>query len=204
MRAFIRLRPRLHRACLPDRQGFTLIELLLGLSIITVITAVSIPSYRYYQIVSDLDRASDQVTHGLYRARQLSMDNAEDRAWGFRVTEGTLFLGEAYVSRDIGRDEAYPLPAGVTASGLSEVSFSRIKGIPSATGSIVLTAVNGLRRVIDVMSEGGVIIKDPDGDMLTICHKSGGQYKTLKVAEAAWPAHREEHGDALGPCPLGA
>ena len=129
------------------------------------------------------------------------MNNAEDTAWGFRVVEGTLFSGEDFSSRNTVLDEAYPLPIGITASGLSEVSFSRIKGVPSATGSIILTAVNGLQRVIAVMSEGGVIVKDPDGDRLTICHFSGGQERSLKIAESAWPAHKQEHGDALGPCP---
>lgn len=182
------------------RRAFTLIEVLLAMSIILVMGMLSIPSYRYYQIVADLDRASDQVTHALYRARQLAMANAEDSAWGFRVVEGILYRGENFSGRDQTFDEAYPLPSGVIASGLPEVSFSRIKGVPSATGSIVLTAVNGLQRVIAVMGEGGVIVKDPDGDKLTICHNSGNQQQTMKIAESAWPAHRQEHGDTLGPC----
>ncbi|OGJ65841.1 hypothetical protein A3F36_05225 [Candidatus Peribacteria bacterium RIFCSPHIGHO2_12_FULL_55_11] len=176
-------------------------EMILALGILGVIATVTVPAYRYYQIVSDLDRASDQVTQALYRARQLSMNNSEDAAWGFRITEGILFEGASYAARDQEWDEWYPLPNGVTASGLPEVSFSRIKGIPSATGSIVLTAVNGLQRVIAVMSEGGVIVRDPAGDMLTICHLGGETPKTLEVSESAWPAHREQHGDILGPCP---
>jgi prepilin-type N-terminal cleavage/methylation domain-containing protein len=184
-----------------QRKAFTIIEILLALSIVAVIGSLSIPSYRYYQIISDLNRASDQVTHALYRSRQLAMNNVQDSAWGVRVSEGVLFSGEAFAARDAAWDEAYSLPVGITASGLSEVSFSRIKGVPSATGSIILTAVNGLQRVIAVMSDGGVIIKDPDGDMLAICHYSGGKGNPLKINEAAWPAHRQQHGDTLGACP---
>lgn len=183
------------------RTAFTIVEILLVTGIVAVIGAFAIPSYRYYQIVSDLDRASDQVTHALYRARQLSMNNVQDSVWGVRVPEGVLFSGTAFATRDTAWDEAYPMPSGITASGLGEVSFSRTKGAPSATGSIVLTAVNGLVRVIAVMSEGGVIIKDPDGDMLTICHYSGGKGHPLNINEAAWPAHRQQHGDTLGSCP---
>jgi prepilin-type N-terminal cleavage/methylation domain-containing protein len=185
-----------------QRRAFTIIEILLAVSIIAVIGSLSIPSYRYYQIVSDLDRASNQVTHALYRSRQLALSNADDSAWGFRVADGVLFNGENFTDRNVLLDEEYALPAGITVSGLSEVSFSRIKGVPSATGSIVLTAVNGLQRVIAVIGEGGVIVKDPDGDKLTICHFSGGKGSPLKIAESAWPAHKQQHGDTLGPCPV--
>ena len=182
------------------RTAFTLVELLLSLGILLVVSALAIPSYRYYQIVADLDRASDQVTQGLYRARHLAMSNAADGPWGLHVPEGVLFSGDRFTTRNIHFDEKYSLPPSVTASGIIEVSFSPLKGIPSATGSIILTAVNGLQRVITILGEGGVIVKDPEGERLTICHYAGGKKNTIKIAESAWPGHREQHGDVLGPC----
>jgi len=184
--------------------AFTIVEILLVLSVIAVFGALSIPSYRYYTIVNDLERSVDQVTQGLHRARFLSELNEQDSAWGYHVATGIIFKGGLYADRDTGFDEVQPLPTTVTSSGLSEVSFAVLTGDPSATGSIVLTAVNGAQRFITIQS-GPVLItgeeEEKDYDFLMICHHGGSGWHTLRVSEAAWPAHRDQHGDTLGACP---
>ncbi|TSC59377.1 MAG: Uncharacterized protein Greene041662_524 [Candidatus Peregrinibacteria bacterium Greene0416_62] len=184
--------------------AFTIIEILLAMSIIFVVGALSIPSYRYYSIVNDLERSVDQVTHGLHRARLLSELNEQDSVWGYHVASGIVFKGKIYADRDAGFDEMQPLPATITSSGLPEVSFAILTGEPSSTGSIILTAVNGMQRTITVQS-GPVLIageEAEDSDFLTICHYSGGgEPHTIKIPESAWPAHQRNHGDTLGVCP---
>lgn len=185
------------------RPAFTIIEILLALSIIAVVGALSIPSYRYYSIVNDLERSVDQVTQGLHRARLLAELSEHDSAWGYQVASGTIFKGTVFAGRDAGFDEAQPLPRTITPSGLPEVSFAVLTGDPSATGSIILTAVNGMQRTITV--QGGPVLiagEEEDSDSLTICHYSGGgEPHTIKVPESAWPAHQKNHGDTLGACP---
>lgn len=184
------------------RFAFTIVEILLAFSIIAVVGALSVPSYRYYSIINDLERSVDQVAQGLHRAKLLSELNEQDGSWGYHVASGVIFKGNLYAGRDAGFDEMQPLPATIIASGLSEVSFAVIIGEPSATGSIILTAVNGVQRIITIQS-GPVLIsgEEENSDFLTICHFSGGTSHTIKIPESAWPAHRQNHGDTLGACP---
>lgn len=184
------------------RGGFTIIEILLAFGIIAVVGALSVPSYRYYSVVNDLERSVDQVKHTLRRAKLLSELNENDSGWGYHVSSGSLYKGTTYAGRDTDFDELQPLPASVTPSGLSEVSFAALTGEPSATGAIILTAVNGAQRIITIDGSAGHTIgeEEDNRDRLTICHRSGGGWHTIQIPEAAWPSHRSNHGDTLGPC----
>jgi prepilin-type N-terminal cleavage/methylation domain-containing protein len=184
--------------------GFTIMEVILVMGLLGVVAAVTIPSYRYYQQRNDLDRSADQVVQALHRAKLLSELGEQGSRWGFHTLEGTLFRGSTYAARDSNFDEEYPLPVSVTASGLPEVSFRILTGQPSATGSIVLTSINGEQRTITIQGGVRVIIVDEASDRLTVCHypPGGGKPKTLHLPESAWPAH-QGHGDTIGPCPGG-
>jgi Tfp pilus assembly major pilin PilA len=180
------------------RYGFALIELILVIGIIGAVSGMAVPLYRDYQIRNDLNLATEQVTQGLARARLLSQSGQEDDGWGFYVPAGVLYKGEAYGTRDEAFDEVFPMPSTITTTGLSEVAYGKINGQPSTTGAITLTALNKEQRtvLIQVETERVSVV---DSDHLTICHQGGGSH-TLTVSESAWPAHRDSHGDTLGPC----
>lgn len=193
------------------RRAFTVMEIILVLGVIAVAGSLSVPAYRYYAIVNDLERAADLVVHSLREARLRSELNEHDSSWGYHVASGTLYKGATYAGRDVAFDDLYVLPMTIIPSGLPEVSFAALTGEPTVTGSIILTAVNGAQRVITVHGDVELIGEDDDGDggddgggddydKLAICHKSGGGWHTIKIPESAWPSHRDKHGDTLGPC----
>lgn len=136
------------------KKGFTLVDVLLTFSIIAITAGVSVPVYQNYKIRSDLDLAVVQVVHGLSRAQLLSQTGKEDGRWGYRVPEGTVFLGENFVVRDTDEDEVIVLPPGISVFGIKEVVFARVTGVPSPTGDIILEASNGERRTITVGQDG--------------------------------------------------
>lgn len=188
------------------RSGFAMIEVILVVGVIGAVTGMAIPLYRDYQIRNDLNLATEQVTQGLARARLLSQSGQEDSGWGFYVPAGVLYKGESYEDRDDGYDETYPMPSTITTTGLYEVAYTKLKGQPSATGAITLTALNKEQRTvfIRVETERVAVI---DSDDLTICHIPSGNpanQHTITITESAWPAHRDNHGDTLGPCAGGA
>ena len=138
------------------RSGFTAVEVLLTLGVIAATAGVSMPMYRNFQVRSDLDLAVTQTLAGLTRAQLLSQTGQEDGQWGFQVVEGTIFQGSSYVIRDPDFDEVILLPANISVYGIEEVVFSRVYGIPTPTGDIILEALNGDRRTITVSADGVV------------------------------------------------
>ncbi|MDD5074872.1 MAG: hypothetical protein PHO54_03255 [Candidatus Peribacteraceae bacterium] len=135
-------------------RGFTAVETLLTLGIIAVTAGVTIPLYRNYQVRSDLDIATEYTVQGLHRAQVLSQSGQNNAVWGFSAREGVLFQGETYSIREASFDEVFPLPSSVSVSGLLEVTFRRVSGIPNQTGEIILEALNGERRIITVSADG--------------------------------------------------
>jgi prepilin-type N-terminal cleavage/methylation domain-containing protein len=182
-------------------RGFTMIEVLLVIGIIGAVTSVSIPMYRDYQVRSDLNIATEQATQGLSRARILAQSGKDDTQWGFYVPNGTLYKGSSYATRVQAYDEVYPMPSTITTTGLLEVSYSRVEGAPSSTGTVLLTALTGDQRSIVIsIDKSGIAMNTTD--TVTVCHVTGegGEQHTLHISDNAWPAH-QGHGDSLGSCP---
>lgn len=181
-----------------QRPGFSLFEIVFVIGILGIIGAIAIPTYRDYQVRSDLDIAAQQVGQAVARARVLAQSGRENSAWGFIVQQGVLYKGAQYITRDTAFDEAYPMPVTIVASGLSEVSFSPVEGAPSATGTVILTTISGEQRnvVITINREG---IATNESDKITICHCASHSAETKEIPEAAWGGH-QQHGDHLGAC----
>lgn len=180
-----------------NRPAFGLLEMLLVIGILSAVTSFTVPMYREYQIRSDLDHAAQLATQGLSRAKLLSQSGEQDSEWGFYIPSGTLYKGTGYAERDQRFDEVFPMPSTIAISGIFDVSYSRIDGKPSTTGSITLRALNNDERVIYVtIAVDSAQIVTNESDTLTICH----QGQTIVIPEATWPSH-QSHGDSVGTCP---
>jgi len=185
------------------RSGFTAIELLLTLGIITVSVGLSIPMYRQYLIRNDLEIARQNVAQGIQRAKFLSQVSMNDSGWGFSTDalpgRGVLFMGDNYATRDTDFDEMYTLPSTIEVTGLTEVGFSKIDGLPDQTGIITLRALNGEERTISVNlgEEGNVSIPD---DWMTICaNPYDAEPQTIQVPDSLWEYYEGE-GAEMGAC----
>lgn len=197
------------------RQGFTFIEVLLAVGVMAVIGGMAAPTYRNYQIRSDLYLARDVVLQALYRARLLSQAGELDDAWSYNIEEGFVFKGTDFDTRNSDYDELFAIPNSVSAIGIPEVNFERINGAPSPDGDIVLQALNGDKLWIPISPDTAIIgddappvqfkvrfdrIEDDDGTV-TFCHKPGTPSEETKtLPEQAWFGH-QTHGDELGICP---
>jgi len=136
------------------KKGFTIVETMLTLGIIAITAGMSVPMYQNYQIRSDLDLAVAQTLHNLSSAQLKSQSGEEDGQWGVSIEDGTVFMGENYITRDTDFDDTIALPAGISVFGIEEVIYSRVDGIPSPTGDIILEAANGERRIITITADG--------------------------------------------------
>ena len=180
------------------RFGFTAIELLLVLGILTITSGLSIPMYRQYLIRSDLEISRQNITQGLQRARFLSQVAMNDSAWGFATfglpDRGILFMGDNFAERNQAYDEDYAIPDTIEVTGLTEVSFKKIQGTPSAMGTITLIALNGEQRTITVnIGETGIV--DIPDDWIDICVSA----QTIRAPESLWTYYRDQ-GASMGVC----
>jgi prepilin-type N-terminal cleavage/methylation domain-containing protein len=141
------------------KNGFTLLEVLLSMALIAILAGVGLPTMYTLLSKNDLDVAQNQVAQSLGRATFLSSASDGDTTWGVKVLTGNIiiFKGTNYTSgRDANFDETYPIAASITPSGLTEVVFSKMTGLPQTTGDIILTSTNGEIKTITINSKGTV------------------------------------------------
>ena len=87
-----------------------------------------------------------------------SLDAYWDRmaAWGFGAAR-LVFTWEAVEPTAGAYDETFDLPASIEATGVTQVVFSKVSGLPQATGTLTLTAASiGEARTVTVNESGMV------------------------------------------------
>ncbi len=138
--------------------GFTLIEALIVFSIVAILSAISLPPLYSLKVNNDLELAEITIAQTLRRAQTLSRAVANDEIWGAYVEDGalTLFNGQSFLGRDTGFDEISDLPATLTLSGLQEVTFTKLEGMPQTTGTIIITSSRNETRTITINQKGRV------------------------------------------------
>ena len=138
--------------------GFTLLELLLSIGVIGILTALSVPVWSRMIGPNDLIVAASETMASIDRAEVLSQAVTGDSTWGVKIQSGsvTLFQGATYATRSTGFDETYTLPSTITASGVGEIVFAKVTGLPGTTGTITLTGLNGEARSLTINAKGTV------------------------------------------------
>jgi len=138
-----------------QRRGFTIVELLVVIAIITALAALSLPYVMSFQTRNNLGVAQNTLAQTYRRAQTLSRAVERDSAWGVHVlgTEIILYKGTSYASRDTAFDEKYEIGSNVAITGLNDVSFTRVEGIPSATGTTNLST-NGETKAVSLNGKG--------------------------------------------------
>lgn len=144
-----------------SEQGFSLIELLLSVTIIGLLVGLSMPVYQTFQNRSDIDVTTQGIADALRRAQSYARSGNGDSVWSFSMQPASkaffIYKGNNFATRDTAYDEPFNLlGGGVVTSGLSAVTFSKLSGAPSTTGSIVLTGNNNETRTITINAEGMV------------------------------------------------
>lgn len=136
--------------------GFTLIEILLSLACIALISVISIPIYQSFQVRNDLNIASNTIVQSLRRAQVLSQSFSDSDISGLKIQSGSIvvFRGASYSLRDATLDEIFDLPTSIVPTGIGEIIFSKLLGLPNLTGNIVLTSYINESKTITINEKG--------------------------------------------------
>ena len=141
-------------------KGFTLIEILLVVALFAAIAGFSFPIYQSFQAKNNLDIAANTVAQSLRRAQLLSQSMEGDSVWGLKIQNGSVvvFKGTTYATRDTAYDEFFEVPSTINPTGINEITFSKLNGEPSTTGTITLSSTTTTleSRVITINSKGMV------------------------------------------------
>lgn len=123
------------------RRGFTIVELLLVIGIILIVAAFTLPGSALFLRRQQLNDTVYEFTNALERAHLQAMFDKNGSAFGVRVLSDSyvLFEGSSYAARNTDNDEIFPLSSSVSITGLSEIVFAELTGIPDATGTITIS-----------------------------------------------------------------
>ena len=140
------------------QRGFTLLETLLSIAALGIIAGISIPLYQSFRVRNDVDIAAVTITQSLRRAQVLARASSGDAHWGVAIATSsiTLYKGPSYAGRDTSYDEMFDLPASITPSGLTEITFTKFTGLPESAGTTTLTSSTNEVRTISLNEQGTV------------------------------------------------
>jgi len=157
-----------------NSRGFSLIELLVAGSITVILSGVSIGVYVNQQRYSTLKNTAEEITNYLYSAKQKSIGQEEQSAWGLHFENKSdesgnndyyaLFTGETYLSANEREKRLLPSSieyANIFSGSSLDIGFDKITGVNhSATNQSVIIKIKGTDTgfIITVNSEGVISV----------------------------------------------
>jgi hypothetical protein len=123
-------------------KGITFIEILLVIALLLLISATAMPFTGSFLVRNNWHVAVDRVTSEIWKAQAYAMDGKTiggNDIWGVCITGTTFRLFNGSCATPNFRED-YAMPAGVTISGISSVTFNSLTGVPSAISTITITS----------------------------------------------------------------
>lgn len=165
--------------------GFTLAEVVLVVFILALLSAIVLTNYPVLKKSIDLNATLQEMAavFRLAQSRAASSENNSDYGVYFNDTVSpvkyTLFKGSSYATRTVSADQNYYFPSKrivifsmtMTPSGSKEVVFSKLTGVPTKYGSIMLRSPaitrgdSDLFKAITVQNTGVLNTEATNGDV---------------------------------------
>lgn len=147
----------------PRTAGFTLIEIILVVGILGILFVLLITGISDFAERQSFNSVVTDVRDGVIEMRQRTLSSENDTLYGIHVssTSFTLFEGSAYVFGDPD-NTVIEFPGSVTATsslsgGVTSATFTRLTGIPSATGTITIEDTTSGEQATVTISGTGLV-----------------------------------------------
>jgi prepilin-type N-terminal cleavage/methylation domain-containing protein len=138
-------------------KGFTLLELLIVIAAGLLVAGLTVPvGIRFFQ-TQTLDEATSGILETLRRAESQAVFQKNDSSFGVKFLAGSyiLFQGNSYTGRTQSEDETFSVSTVITISGVDEVVFAKLTGLPSTTGTLTIT-LGSDSKVLDINAQGKI------------------------------------------------
>lgn len=131
-------------------KGFSFIELILTISLVAMVSGLILVSFNSLNNRQTLDKQIDFIESAINKTRNdaLNSRNNTDQTFTFATTSIT------YDGKTINLDASVMLSSYTT--GVKSIVFSRLSGIPNATGTLVYK----LQKGSTVISTSSIIINN--------------------------------------------
>lgn len=138
--------------------GYTLLEVLLVVAVFGAISLFSVPVYQAATSRADIRTVATHTAQSARRAQLLAQASDGDSEWGIFIQSGslTLFRGATFATRNTAFDEVYNFPTSIVPSGVAEVVYSKVHGLPSTTGTITYTSPTTEIKTVSINAKGTV------------------------------------------------
>lgn len=139
-------------------RGFTLIELLLVIAIVSIIAMLSSPFYSRFLLQNAVTNTADQMVGSLRKAQTYSMAGRQGSEWSVNYSGNaiTLYKGSSFAGRDASFDEKFSVVQTVNVSGITNISFARVTGLPTPSGADITISSGNNSKTVTVNSQGVV------------------------------------------------
>lgn len=149
-------------------KGFTIAEIIVAIAIMILVSSVGVVTFVSSKNSANLNSYTDGIISSLEQARSNAVSGKGGSSYGIRFATSTLthtlFIGSTYSSSDASNvvtqiGSGYTISTNLTASSTTIV-FSRLTGVPSATGTItLLQQATSKSKVITVGSQGNITVQ---------------------------------------------
>ena len=149
------------------KNGFTLIEIIITVSLLLIILSIGVPYGLRYFRTERLNSASRNLLATLRLAQAYAMNQKGDSDFGV-IIQGDKFIffqGTDYSSRNPAFDQVFDFSDQIEVSGIHEIVFAKLTGMPGEPGNITLTSGDS-SNVIRI-NEAGLMSLDINASLTT-------------------------------------
>lgn len=148
---------------LSSQRGISAIEILIVIFVLGIIIATTVPALVSFRKNQSIQNTTNSIVSLLQEARTKTLASYNNTFYSvyFDTNSAVLFTGGTYSAVDTS-NKVVPYETPVTlqsvtvAGGGSKVSFDRLKGTTSQSGTIVVGTADGVSKTITVSSSGVV------------------------------------------------
>jgi prepilin-type N-terminal cleavage/methylation domain-containing protein len=133
-----------------NKSGVTLIELLVVLAIFLLVGALTTTYYSRFFNQNAVATTTDQLVQFIHKAQFYSQIGKESGGvWGVKYVASPQKKLTLFLNGNSAFDENYNLNSNITVSGLTQITFDHVTGIPNPIGptTIAITANNETKSV---------------------------------------------------------
>jgi len=145
------------------QKGITLWEILLAIAIVGILAVLVLPGFSKIRKIQILKSTTEDIVSVIGQARSQTLASLNSSAYGvhFETNRVILFTGTSFSSGATSNQITNLIsPATISSISLSDsgadLYFNRLSGLPSATGTIILSLPSVSLKTITISASGSV------------------------------------------------
>ena len=136
------------------KRGFGFIEMILVVAVIISLGVLVIPFAGTFVLTNNFEMTANEVVGKIRKAQSYALDGKDGQTWGVCLSGRTLRLFSGSCTTPV-FSETSTVPDNVSVAGLTETTFSKFRGEPSAPLSVTIQTTQS-SKTISVNRAGGI------------------------------------------------